>query len=112
MPKAAPAQPADCYILPTRQLRGTRDEVLAQIDELILGLTGLRQLISIHNPGPVRDATAKAATRHGVWQPRRTQAQASKHLARGDELLAIGMILLGVITFGALMGFIRLCDRV
>jgi hypothetical protein len=40
------------YIVPGRQLSGTRDEVLAQIDELILGLTGLRQLVSLHGPTP------------------------------------------------------------
>ena len=40
------------YIVPARQLSGTRDEVLAQIDELILGLTGLRQLVSLHGPTP------------------------------------------------------------
>jgi hypothetical protein len=40
------------YIVPARLLTGTRDEVLAQIDELILGLTGLRQLVSLHGPTP------------------------------------------------------------
>lgn len=42
----------DMYIVPARQLSGTREEVLAQIDELILGLTGLRQLVSLHGPRP------------------------------------------------------------
>lgn len=40
------------YVVPGRQLNGTRDEVLAQIDELIVGLTGLRQLVSMHGPKP------------------------------------------------------------
>lgn len=40
------------YVVPARQLSGTRAEVLAQIDELILGLTGLRQLVSLHGPTP------------------------------------------------------------
>jgi len=44
--------PPEHYIVPARQLGGTRDEVLAQIDELILGLTGLRQLVSMHGPKP------------------------------------------------------------
>jgi hypothetical protein len=35
------------YIVPARELSGTREEVLAQIDELILGLTGLRQTVSL-----------------------------------------------------------------
>jgi hypothetical protein len=39
-------------IVPARQLTGTRDEVLAQIDELILGLTALRELASLHGPTP------------------------------------------------------------
>jgi hypothetical protein len=50
--KKAPTPPAACYLVPARQLSGTRDEVLAQIDELILGLTGLRQLVSMHGPKP------------------------------------------------------------
>ena len=48
----APQPPPDHYIVPARQLSGTRDEVLTQIDELILGLTGLRQLVSMHGPKP------------------------------------------------------------
>jgi Putative beta-barrel porin-2, OmpL-like. bbp2 len=44
--------PPEHYIVPARQLSGTRDDVLAQIDELILGLTGLRQLVSMHGPKP------------------------------------------------------------
>jgi hypothetical protein len=47
-----PRPPLDHYIVPARQLSGTRDEVLAQVDELILGLTGLRQLLSMHGPKP------------------------------------------------------------
>jgi hypothetical protein len=31
---------------------------------------------------------------------------------RVDVLLAVGMVLLGVATFVALIGFIALCDRV
>lgn len=37
------------YLLPARQLTGTRADVLHQIDELIQGLVGLRQLVSIHH---------------------------------------------------------------
>jgi hypothetical protein len=48
----APQPPPEHSIVPARQLSGTRDEVLAQIDELILGLTGLRQLVSMHGPKP------------------------------------------------------------
>jgi hypothetical protein len=48
----APQPPPEHYILPARQLSFTRDEVLAQTDELILGLTGLRQLVSMHGPKP------------------------------------------------------------
>jgi hypothetical protein len=51
MTKVSPPS-TEHYIVPARQLSGTRDEVLAQIDELILGLTGLRQLISLHGPTP------------------------------------------------------------
>jgi hypothetical protein len=49
--KVAPPS-TEQYIVPGRELSGTRDEVLAQIDELILGLTGLRELISLHGPTP------------------------------------------------------------
>lgn len=59
MPKTAPAAPAECFIVPARQLSGTRDDVLAQIDELILGLTGLRQLVSMHGPKPVEAPARK-----------------------------------------------------
>ena len=52
MKKKAPQQPTEHYVVPARQLTGTREEVLAQIDELILGLTGLRQLVSLHGPTP------------------------------------------------------------
>jgi hypothetical protein len=41
-------------MVPARHLRGTRDEVLAQIDDLIMGLTGLRQLVSMHGPTPAK----------------------------------------------------------
>ena len=52
MTKKAPQPPTEHYIVPARQLSGTREEVLAQIDELILGLTGLRALVSLHGPTP------------------------------------------------------------
>jgi hypothetical protein len=40
------------YYLPAHRLVGTQTEVLAQLDELILSLTGLRQLVSLHGPKP------------------------------------------------------------
>jgi hypothetical protein len=40
------------YILPEHRLRGTQAEVLAQIDELIVGIMGLRTLVSLHGPQP------------------------------------------------------------
>ena len=52
MTKDVPQSPTEHYIVPARQLSGTRDEVLAQIDDLIVGLTGLRQLVSMHGPTP------------------------------------------------------------
>ena len=52
MTKEVSQSPTEHYIVPARQLTGTRDEVLAQIDELIVGLTGLRQLVSMHGPTP------------------------------------------------------------
>jgi hypothetical protein len=52
MTKNMSQPPREHYIVPARQLSGTREEVLAQIDELILGLTGLRQLVSLHGPTP------------------------------------------------------------
>jgi hypothetical protein len=45
-------EPAEYYIVPARRLSGTRDEVLGQIDELIQGLMGLRELVSLHGPRP------------------------------------------------------------
>jgi hypothetical protein len=48
---AAPS-PAEHYVMPARRLSGTRDEVLAQIDEIMVGLAGLRQLVSLHGPSP------------------------------------------------------------
>ena len=68
MTKAVPEPPAEHYLVPARQLSGTREEVLEQIDELIIGLIGLRQLVSMRGP--------KAATppprplrlvKEGVW---------------------------------------------
>ncbi len=44
-------RPAE-YILPARRLSGTREEVLAQIDELIQGLVGLRQVVLLRGPLP------------------------------------------------------------
>jgi hypothetical protein len=44
------------YILPARRLTGTRADVLAEIDELVQGLVGLRQLVSLHYPEPPSDA--------------------------------------------------------
>jgi hypothetical protein len=52
MTKNVSQPPREHYIVPARQLSGTREEVLAQIDELVLGLTGLRQLVSLHGPTP------------------------------------------------------------
>jgi hypothetical protein len=43
---------SEYYIVPARHFSGTRDEVLQQIDELIRGLIGLRQLVSLHGPRP------------------------------------------------------------
>jgi hypothetical protein len=40
------------YIVPARRLSGTTEEVLEQIDELIQGLVGLRELVSLHGPKP------------------------------------------------------------
>jgi hypothetical protein len=51
-PKATGQQRSEYYIVPARHLSGTRDEVLEQIDELIQGLVGLRQLVSLHGPKP------------------------------------------------------------
>ena len=44
------------YILPARRLAGTRAGVLAEIDELIQGLVGLRQLVSLHDQERPSDA--------------------------------------------------------
>jgi len=59
------------YIVPARQLCGTRDEVLAQIDELILGLTGLRQLVSLHLPTPAEAPRRKPHLVKGFLRVRR-----------------------------------------
>jgi hypothetical protein len=47
------------YVIPARELHGTRDAVLGEIDELIEGLMGLRQLVALHGPKP-----ADAPRRH------------------------------------------------
>lgn len=52
MTKEVSPSPTEHYMVPARQLSGTRDEVLAQLDELIVGLTGLRQLVAMHGPTP------------------------------------------------------------
>jgi hypothetical protein len=44
------------YILPARRLAGTRAEVLAELDELIQGLAGLLQLVSLHGQERSGDA--------------------------------------------------------
>jgi hypothetical protein len=51
-PNATGQQGSEYYIVPARHLSGTRDEVLEQIDELIQGLVGLRELVSLHGPKP------------------------------------------------------------
>jgi hypothetical protein len=51
-PRNTGPQGPEYYIVPARHLSGTRDEVLEQIDELIQGLIGLRQLVSLHGPKP------------------------------------------------------------
>jgi hypothetical protein len=50
--KATGQQGSEYYVVPARHLSGTRDEVLEQIDELIQGLIGLRELVSLHGPKP------------------------------------------------------------
>jgi hypothetical protein len=45
-------EPSLHYYLPARRLDGTRTEVLAQLDELLVSLAGLRQLVSLHGPKP------------------------------------------------------------
>ena len=57
--KKTAQQGSEYYIVPARHLSGTRDEVLEQIDELVQGLIGLRQLVSLHGPKP-----ADAPKRH------------------------------------------------
>ena len=46
------------YLLPARRIVGTRAEVLSQLDEVIQGLIGLRELVLLHEPecpeGPPR----------------------------------------------------------
>jgi hypothetical protein len=44
------------YTLPGRRISGTRAEVLDQIDELIRGLVGLRQLVLVQDQRPLRAA--------------------------------------------------------
>jgi hypothetical protein len=53
------SEPAEYYIVPARSLSGTRDEVLEQIDELIQGLMGLRELVSLHGPKPAEAPKTK-----------------------------------------------------
>jgi hypothetical protein len=54
MTKKVSQRSTEHYIVPARELSGTRDEVLAQLDELIVGLTGLRELVSLHGSKPLQ----------------------------------------------------------
>ena len=59
----APQPPPEHYMVPARQLSGTRDDVLAQIDELILGASGHTRAI---NDGRLRRRrTVRAAGDEG-----------------------------------------------
>lgn len=52
MARLRPQEESTEYNLPAHRLTGTQAEVLVQIDELTLGLTGLRQLVSLQGPRP------------------------------------------------------------
>ncbi len=62
MTKSVPQPSTEHYIVPARQLSGTRDEVLAQIDELTLGLTGLRRPSGETRGGPVSSLSGSTSS--------------------------------------------------
>jgi hypothetical protein len=66
MTRDVPQSLTEHYIVPARQLSGTRDEVLAQIDDLILGLTGLRQLVSMRGSTSAETPRRKLRLVRGV----------------------------------------------
>jgi hypothetical protein len=39
------------YVIPARTISGSREEMMAEIDDVVRGLLGLRQLISMHDAG-------------------------------------------------------------
>lgn len=66
---AVPSQsrPCLCYVLPARELRGTPREVLADLDDLMTGLIGLRQMVARESLGALDAPAARsdvAARRH------------------------------------------------
>ena len=93
------------YIVPARQLSGTRDEVLAQIDELILGLTGLRQLVSLHLPTPAEAPRRKLHLVKGFLKVLFVIGLAYLALQHPIAALVVASILLGLIFFFAAVIF-------
>jgi len=39
------------YLIPSHTISGSREEMVAEIDDVVRGLLGLRQLISMHEAG-------------------------------------------------------------
>jgi hypothetical protein len=55
----------DCYIVPGRMLRGSRAEMLAELEEAVEALMALRLVILSSEAAPQSSAAAKRYPTHG-----------------------------------------------
>ena len=58
------------YVIPARTIEGSREEMVAELDDVVRGLLGLRQLISTESAGERSDVEGGPRPRIRLW-PRR-----------------------------------------
>jgi hypothetical protein len=55
------------YLIPARTISGSREEMVAEIDDVVRGLLGLRQLISMHDAGVGARAARRSPLGLRLW---------------------------------------------
>ena len=55
------------YLIPSRTISGSREEMMAEIDDVVRGLLGLRQLISMHDAGVEAQAARRSPLGLRLW---------------------------------------------
>jgi|MudIll2142460700_1097286.scaffolds.fasta_scaffold852943_2 hypothetical protein len=58
------------YVIPARTIEGSREEMVAEIDDVVRGLLGLRQLVSMHDAGVGSGVAGRSRPGIRLW-PRR-----------------------------------------